>query len=103
MSRKSTRRSIPKRAPTPPVIRITTMTMMTTIIMIEPERDEKPHVPTGSAGLLRLLAWLSPAFPTGAYAYSHGLEWAVETHDIRDGATLLGWLAAVIAHGTGRN
>ncbi len=29
--------------------------------------------------LLRLLAWLSPAFPTGAYAYSHGLEWAVES------------------------
>ena len=28
--------------------------------------------------LLRLMAWLSPAFPTGAFAYSHGLEWAVE-------------------------
>jgi urease accessory protein len=49
------------------------------------------------------MAWLSPAFPTGAYAYSHGLEWAVETHDIRDGATLLEWLTAVIAHGSGRN
>ena len=35
-----------------------------------------------SAPLLRLLAWLSPAFPTGAYAYSHGLEWAVESGDI---------------------
>ena len=32
--------------------------------------------------LLRLLAWLSPAFPTGAYAYSHGLEQAVEDGDI---------------------
>jgi urease accessory protein len=51
---------------------------------------------------MRLLTWLSPAFPTGAYAYSHGLEWAVETHDIRDGATLSGWLNDVIAHGSAR-
>jgi urease accessory protein len=53
--------------------------------------------------LLRLLAWLSPAFPTGAYAYSHGLEWAVDCGDITDGETLNGWLADVLAHGSGRN
>ena len=58
---------------------------------------------TDPAGLMRLLAWLSPAFPTGAFAYSHGLEWAVETHDIRDGDTLREWLSAVIEHGVGRN
>jgi len=57
---------------------------------------------TDAAGIMRLLTWLSPAFPTGAYAYSHGLEWAVETHDIRDGETLLAWLSAVIAHGSAR-
>ena len=51
---------------------------------------------------LRLLAWLSPAFPTGAFAYSHGLEWAVETGDVRDEATLRSWLADVLANGTGR-
>jgi len=51
---------------------------------------------------LRLLAWLSPAFPTGGYAYSHGLEWAVETHDIRDGDTLFAWLDDVLRHGSGR-
>jgi urease accessory protein len=51
---------------------------------------------------MRLLTWLSPAFPTGAYAYSHGLEWAVETHDIRDGDTLRVWLGDVIEHGTAR-
>ena len=56
----------------------------------------------GETGGLRLLAWLSPAFPTGAYAYSHGLEWAVETHDIRDGETLLEWLAGVVEHGSAR-
>ncbi len=54
-------------------------------------------------GIMRLLSWLSPAFPTGAYAYSHGLEWAVETHDIRDGRTLRHWLEDVIEHGSGRN
>ena len=46
--------------------------------------------------LLRLLAWLSPAFPTGAYAYSHGLEWAVEGGDIADGDTLHAWLGDVL-------
>lgn len=38
--------------------------------------------------LLRLLAWLSPAFPVGAFAYSHGLEWFIETGDIHDRASL---------------
>jgi urease accessory protein len=55
------------------------------------------------ASLLRLLAWLSPAFPTGAYAYSHGLEWAVERGDITDGDTLREWLADILLHGSGRN
>jgi urease accessory protein len=57
---------------------------------------------TGPTGLVRLLTWLSPAFPTGAFAYSHGLEWAVETHDISNGSTLLEWLSVVIAHGSAR-
>jgi urease accessory protein len=51
---------------------------------------------------MRLLTWLSPGFPTGAYAYSHGLEWAIETHDIRDGETLRKWLDDVIEHGSAR-
>ena len=53
--------------------------------------------------LLRLLAWLSPAFPTGGYAWSHGVEWAVERGEIRDGETLRGWLQDVLRHGSGRN
>lgn len=52
---------------------------------------------------LRLLTWMSPAFPTGAFAYSHGLEWVVEAADIVDEATLRVWLGDVIAHGSGRN
>ena len=57
----------------------------------------------GEYGVLHLLTWLSPAFPTGAYAYSHGLEWAVEDGDIVDGDTLREWLADVLLHGSGRN
>jgi urease accessory protein len=56
-----------------------------------------------AAATARLLAWLSPAFPTGAYAYSHGLEWAVESRDISDGDRLLEWLADVLRHGAGRS
>jgi len=52
---------------------------------------------------LRLQTWLSPAFPIGAFAYSHGIEWAVETGDIADAATLQGWLDDVLRHGTGRS
>lgn len=59
--------------------------------------------PLRDGDILRLLAWLSPAFPTGAYAYSHGLEWAVETGDVTDSETLSAWLADVLAHGAGRN
>ena len=58
---------------------------------------------TDLIGLTRLLTWVSPAFPTGGFAYSHGLEWAVEAGDITDGETLRHWLAGVIAHGAGRN
>ena len=43
-------------------------------------------------GHLALFAWLSPSFPIGAFAYSHGLETAVSDGDVRDGATLQAWL-----------
>ena len=35
-------------------------------------------------GLVRLLTWLSPAFPIGAYSYSHGIEYAVDIGLIAD-------------------
>jgi len=52
---------------------------------------------------LPLLIWLSPAFPIGAFAYSHGLEWAVEAGDIDDGASLRLWLEDLTRHGSLRN
>ncbi|MEA3022450.1 MAG: urease accessory protein [Alphaproteobacteria bacterium] len=54
-----------------------------------------------SAALYRLMAWLSPAFPVGAFSYSGGLEWAVEAGDIADARTLQGWLAVVVTGGGG--
>jgi urease accessory protein len=53
--------------------------------------------------LLRLQSWLSPAFPTGAYSYSHGLEWAVEAGYINDRKSLVDWLDADLHYGSGRN
>tara|TARA_R110000772_G_scaffold49123_6_gene112824 strand:- start:137342 stop:138016 length:675 start_codon:yes stop_codon:yes gene_type:complete len=52
-----------------------------------------------SASLYRLLAWLSPGYPVGAFAYSHGLEWAVETGAVADRAGLERWLRDLLAHG----
>jgi urease accessory protein len=52
---------------------------------------------------LRLMAWLSPGYPVGAYAYSHGLEGAVESGEVGGEASLTDWLADVLAHGSGRN
>lgn len=54
-------------------------------------------------GVAPLFCWLSPAFPVGAYAYSHGLEWAVEAGDIGDEAGLREWLHAILTDGIGRN
>src|SRR3954464_14315617 len=54
-----------------------------------------------AAALYRLMTWLSPSFPVGAFSYSSGIEWAVEAGDIRDADTLRRWLAAVIGEGGG--
>jgi urease accessory protein len=51
--------------------------------------------------LSRLLVWFSPAFPIGAFSFSHGLEWAVEAGDIHDRESLQAWLAAILLHGAG--
>lgn len=50
--------------------------------------------------LLTLTQWLSPAFPIGAFSYSHGLEAALEANHNLD---VEGWLAALLQHGSGRN
>ena len=52
---------------------------------------------------LPLFLWLSPAFPVGAFAYSHGLEWAVEAGDVSNATTLLAWLGDLRDHGGPRS
>jgi urease accessory protein len=61
----------------------------------------EPDQHDDSAPLYRLLAWLSPSFPVGAFSYSSGIEWAVEAGDIKDADSLRAWVAAVIANGGG--
>jgi urease accessory protein len=58
---------------------------------------------TDSRQLLLLLTWMSPAFPTGAFAYSHGLEWAIDSRLVRDGEDLKGWIADLLRQGSGWN
>jgi hypothetical protein len=57
---------------------------------------------TDTEKLLRLKSWLSPAFPIGAFSYSHALEWAVEEGSVTDRVTLVDWLDADLRHGAGR-
>jgi urease accessory protein len=54
-----------------------------------------------AAALYRLMTWLSPAFPVGAFSYSSGIEWAVEAGDIVDLTTLRDWLSSILADGPG--
>ena len=54
-----------------------------------------------TAALYRLMTWLSPSFPVGAFSYSSCIEWAVEAGDISDAASLRGWLAAMLGEGSG--
>ena len=49
-----------------------------------------------AAALYRLMTWLSPAFPVGAFSYSSGIEWAVEAGDIGDAAMLRDWLSSML-------
>lgn len=54
-------------------------------------------------GAMLLATWLSPSYPVGAYAYSHGLEQAVEAGTVRDAAALRAWLEAALRQGAGRS
>ena len=54
-----------------------------------------------AGALYRLLVWLSPGYPVGAYTYSHGLEYAVEFGLIDDAGSAQDWIADVVECGTG--
>src|SRR5262249_44363847 len=88
--------SSPKAARTGGTAIITNMIMVGAIMS-----DEQCRLP--APAFLRLQSWLSPAFPTGSYSYSHGLEWAVEAGHIHDRRSLVDWLEADLCYGSGRN
>src|SRR5712664_2782591 len=80
--------------PTVPTI---TITMKVGILMSDERYNLTP------LALLRLQGWLSPAFPSGSYSYSHSLEWAIEAGYVDDHETLIDWLEADLRYGSGRN
>jgi urease accessory protein len=65
--------------------------------------DRNGNAPPARGSDPRLLIWLSPAFPVGGFAYSHGLEKAVENGWIVGRAGLEDWLADLMGHGAVRN
>ena len=80
---------------------ITIIPMLMTTSEPAPPDERSGMTDDEAAALYRLMTWLSPAFPVGAFSYSSGIEWAVEAGDITDAASLRDWLAAMLADGSG--
>ncbi|NOR62070.1 MAG: urease accessory protein UreF [Rhodobacteraceae bacterium] len=55
------------------------------------------------AALHKLNQWFSPAYPVGAFSYSHGLEWVISEGEVSDAVSLKAWLMGVLTQGSGRN
>ena len=66
----------------------------------KPDPTPKNSAPDNGA-LYRLMAWLSPAYPVGAFSYSSGIEWAVEVGEISNAETLKSWITATLGEGGG--
>ncbi len=74
------------------------------MVMAAPIRTSMAPAPMlTDAQALTLARWLSPGYPIGAYAYSHGLETAVSEQRVHDRAALEAWLRDLLEHGAGRN
>jgi urease accessory protein len=82
-------------------ITITAIAMLTTTNEPQPATDRGGMTESEAAALYRLMTWLSPSFPVGAFSYSSGIEWAVEAGDITDAVSLQNWLGAMLADGPG--
>jgi len=100
---------------------ITTIITMTAITIMDDEPDLRAErvdrlrvdlscaVPHDDDLLLsedagpKLLVWLSPSFPVGSFAFSHGLEWAVEAGSIKDANSAIDWIGGLLDHGALRN
>ncbi len=80
------------------------MTMNMTGAGSESPRPDPPprEGRAGAAALYRLLVWLSPGFPVGAFSFSHGLEAAAESSAVHDRGSLQHWAGTLVALGSGR-
>jgi urease accessory protein len=58
--------------------------------------------PVSLSALYRLMTFLSPGFPVGAFTYSHGLEQVVDEGSVADAAVLRSWLEDILRYGAGR-
>ncbi len=83
-------------------ITIITGTTTATITSMTDRPLSDPAQPSGDA-LVKLMTWLSPAFPVGSFTYSHGLEWAIEDRTVTDLGTLKTWISGILSHGAGRS
>ncbi len=83
------------------IIMATPMPMTTNSLDVVPLAEPGALSADEGAALYRLMTWLSPAFPVGAFSYSSGIEWAVEAGDIVDAATLRDWLSSMLTDGSG--
>lgn len=66
---------------------------------VDPVMNEPSDTRLDTKGLLRLMAWLSPAFPIGGFAWSGGLERAVADGLVANAQDLRGWLSSLLCHG----
>ncbi len=96
------RMSMAPAAATTITITTTTTTITTTTIMVTIPIMATPSAEADDWRELPLFVWLSPAFPVGSFAYSHGLEWALEAGDVIDAPSLRDWLADLAAFGAPR-
>ncbi|WP_254437981.1 urease accessory protein UreF [Ruegeria arenilitoris] len=62
-----------------------------------------PMATPTDADILTLTQWLSPAYPVGGFAYSHGLEWSIESGAVANITNTSDWIRDVVQHGSGRN
>ena len=75
------------------------MTTTTTIMVTSMD----PTANMTDPALYRLMAWLSPAYPVGAFSYSHGLEWLQDSGAVKNADDLTAWVEDILAFGAGRN
>jgi len=83
-----------------------TMARKQKIMPLLSKTPAKRHLPASEkwenhAAFYRLMTWLSPAYPIGAFSYSSGIEWAIEAGDITDAKSLKRWLVVMLKFGGG--